>query len=75
MSINGVIHHPCGLWAQRRIRPDRVDHGGEKMESPLKLGLGTLLGLLDHLHTWVHIPDYEFGVWVQLENVLDTQDC
>ena len=53
MSINGVIHHPCGLWAQRRIRPDRVDHGGEKMESPLKLGLGTLLGLLGQSLTYM----------------------
>ena len=53
MSINSLIHHPYGLWAQRRIRPSKVDCGKEKIESPLKLSLRTLLGLLGQPLTYM----------------------
>ena len=60
MSINSLIHHPYGLWAQRRIRPSKVDCGKEKIESPLKLSLRTFWA--NHLHIWVHIPDYGYDL-------------
>ena len=48
--------------------------GGEKMESPPRLGLETILGLLCQSLTWAHIPNYGSGVWVRLRKVLCIQD-
>ena len=62
MSINSLIHHPCGLWAQRRIRPGRVDRGKEKIQSPPKLSLRTLLGLLGQSLTYMG-PHTILWVW------------
>ena len=44
------------------------------MESPPRLGLETILGLLCQSLTWAHIPNYESGVWVRLRKVLCIQD-
>ena len=71
MGLEELLRTCCG---RKGVRLGQVDCGGEKIKSSPRLGLGTILGLLDQSHTYVGFAYqiYGFEVWVRLEKVLGT---
>ena len=49
----------CG---RKGVRLGQVDCGGEKTKSSPRLGLGTILGLLDQSHTYVGLHTKFMGL-------------
>ena len=70
----GVIINDCHVWAQGTTPRPSVPWQ-RKLESPCRLGLRIILGLLGQSLTYkVCILDYVSEIWVQLGKVLGTQD-